>query len=73
MTGEDRPAAASAASCTAAPAGNSIGRGWGARNHTGQPKENTCQPSKAQSLIRWQGGAERGNSLPAGNVAVVIL
>lgn len=79
--GEDRlAAAASAASCTAAPAGKKDGpfdmNGHGARKHTcklASRRKNTFHVLEAQKQIRWEGRADKGNSLPTGNVAVVII
>lgn len=75
--GEDRlAAAASAASCTAAPAEKKDGpfnmNGHGARNHTCKPNEKTFHVSEAQKQIRWEGRADKGNSLPTVKVGVVI-
>lgn len=56
--------------------GCTVGHGCGARNHTdilvSQKKKHAIH-QRLDSLVRWEGGAERGNTLPAGNVAVVIL
>lgn len=78
--GEDRPAAvASAASCTAAPAGKRTGRltrmVMVEESHLGtsQPKGNTFHVLKIQNQIRWEGRADKGISLLTGNMAVVIL
>jgi len=76
---EDRlAAAASAASCTAAPAGKRDGpfhtNGHGARNHTCKLASQKVSHStlEDQKQIRWEGRADKGNSLPAGNMVVVI-